>query len=243
MMATQSERLDKLELHILDIKGQTSNIESTNSDIEKSMTFMSEQIASIESQITKLERDRNTMATELSAIQGKIDSFDRYIAKTSIEIRNIPKKTRETKDMLYNTVEQLAKFLNLDLVPSDVRDVTRMPSKKDQKTATILVEFSNTLIKSRYLASAKDFNKKNSDNKLNNTHLGFAEPKAPIFIDELLTPAAKKLFYLTRTFIKQSNRYNFCWTSDGKIFVKENKDTPYFQIKNEDQLIALQSPE
>lgn len=241
MMSSQSDRLDKLENHILAIKGQTTNIESTNSDIEKSIKLMSDKMSTIEIQIKNLEQERKTMATELSSIRGKIESFDRHITKTSIEVRNVPKQLNETKDQLFASILHLSKQLGLELSSNDIRDVARSPSKREQKTSTITVEFANTLIMTQYLSAAKDYNKKNKENKLNSFHLGFSEPKLPIYLAELLTPASKKLFYLTRNFIKQSH-FNYCWTSQGKIFVKETNDSAYFQIKDEAQLQSLSKP-
>lgn len=238
MMQSMMSRQDLLEKHILDIKGQTSSIESTNLDIERSMTRLSDQMTIIEVQITNLERERKSMSTELCVIKEKLDSYDRYISKTSIEISNVPKRPNETKEMLYETVSHLTSHLKLVLSPNDYRDVTRLPSKKEQKVSGIIVEFANTLLKTRYLDAARDYNKKNKNNKLNNTHLGFSEPTSPVYIAELLTPASRKLFYLTRKFIKESH-YSFCWTSNGKVFVKETKDSAYFQIKDENQIKAL----
>lgn len=242
MMSCQSERLDKLESLMLNIKVQTSNIETSNTDIQKSMTYLSDQMSTIDAQITNLEADRKSMAAELTTIQEKITSFERHNTKTSIEIRAVPKRSHETKAMLYETISQLSKTLNLDYSLGDIRDVTRGPSKKEQKTSTLIVEFSNTLVKSQYLTMVKEFNKnKDKEFKLNSTHLGFTETASPIFVDELLTTASKRLFYLTRNFIKQSH-FNFCWTTNDKIFVKENKDTPYFQIKSESHLNSLANP-
>lgn len=239
MMSCQSDRLDKLESLMLNIKVQTSNIETTNTEIQKTMSFLSDQISTIDAQISNLEADRKFMAAELTTIQEKITSFERHNTKTSIEIRAVPKRSKETKAMLYETISQLSKTLNLHYSSSDIRDVTRGPSKKEQKTSTLTVEFSNTLVKSQYLAMAKKFNKnKEKEFKLNSTHLGFTETASPIFVDELLTTASKRLFYLTRNFIKQSH-YNFCWTTNDRIFVKENIDTPYFQIKSETHLNSL----
>lgn len=205
------------------------------------MTKMSDQMTTIEVQITNLEQERKMMSTELSVIQDKIDSFDRFITKTSIEISNVPKRSNETKQMLYETVSHLTKHLNLVLSPDDYRDVARLPSKKDQKTSVISVEFTNTLIKSQYLAAAKEYNKKNKDSKLNNTHMGLPEPQSPIYVAETLTPRARRLYYLTRKFIKEGH-FRFCWTSDGKVFVKETSESPYFRIKDETQLKALYKP-
>lgn len=241
MMSSQSERMDNLEKHILDIKGQTTNIETTNSDIEKAMNHISDQMTCFDAKIAKLERENKSLSAEIVTAQSRIDTIERYMTKSSIEIRDVPKQNNETKEVLYGMITQLSKTLNIQFNRSDIRDVSRSPSKKEQQLSTVVVEFTNTLTKAQYLNMARDYNKKNKNNKLDNTHLGLPEPKSPIYIGELLTPAAKKLFYLTRTFVKESH-FNYCWTTEGKIFIKENNDSPYFQIKNEAHILSLKNP-
>lgn len=241
MMAAQNSRLDKLESHILEISKQYTNIESTNAGIEKSMTCMSNQLTSLEAKITDLEKERGSVAMQLSKIDEKIDFLENSLVKSCIELRNLPKNPRETKENLYAMVQHLSKTLSIDLQSSDIRDVVRQPSKKEFKNSSVSVEFSNTLIKSRFLKAAKEYNSRFPTAKLNLTHVGLGDHQSPLYVADQLTSKAKKLFYVTRNFAKSHN-FKYCWTANGRIMLRKDNDSSYIIIKSELQLQQLAQP-
>lgn len=239
MMTAQNSRLDKLENHFIEIKNHYTEIKATNNELEKTMTLISDQLQSVEVKVKNLEKERSSMAIKLSTLEEKIESLDRNLVKTSIEIRNVPKRNHETKIMLSETLMHLSKQLEADMEPTSIRDITRQPSKKEALTSNLLVEFSNTLEKTKFLTAVKNYNKLNASNKLNSAHLNFsAAQKTPIYIAEQLTPLSKRLFYLTRLYAK-SHQFSYCWTSNGRVFLKKDSDSQSIVVKNEDQLKQL----
>lgn len=241
LVSAQNSRLDKLENHFKEIKGQYIKIEDTSLEIEKSMTYMSDQLTALESKILNLEKERASTTTKLSMLDEKLESLERSYVKTCVEIRNVPKRPQETKKDLYCFIKQLSQILQLELQERDIRDVARQPSKRDSRVSNITIEFSNTLTKYDLLASAKNFNKRNPDHKLNSSHLGFEGAVSPVYIAEQLTSQAKKLFYVTRNFAK-ANQYTHCWTSNGRVLLRKGKDTPHILVKNDQQLHQLAMP-
>lgn len=239
-MTTQTARLDKLEQHILELIQHSANLAKTNTDIEKSLNQMSDQITSIETKIDSLEKDKKSIASQLIQIDERMDNFDRQLIKASIEIRNIPKSLIDSKEHQYRVVTDLANSLGLNLSNVDIRDVCRLPSKRENLTAALSVDFNNTLTKSLFLQYVKDYNKKktNAEDKLNSTHIYYTGEKAPIYVSECLTSHAKQLYYVTRKFVKQNN-YAYCWTSEGNILIRKDSKSPYIIIKNEAQLQQL----
>lgn len=238
LISSQNSRMDKFEEHILEIKSHYTNIEATNQEIEKSMTAITNQLVSLEAKIANLEIERSTMAKKLITLEEKLDNIDRNCIKTCIEVRNVPKCQKETKSSLYTLIQNLSKQLEANIQLSDIRDVSRLPSKKESKTSNITIEFTNTLQKSNFLLAAKQFNTNHSADKVNSTHLGFDGPKTPIYIAEQLTPLTKKLFYAARNFAKL-NGFAFCWTSNGRVMLKKTVDGQYIIIKNEQQLLQM----
>lgn len=241
LMRSQNSRMDTFEKHILEMKSHCTTIEETNKQIEKSMTAISSELTLLERKIANIELDRNNMAKRLIYIEEKLDNIDRSCIQTCIEIRNVPKRPKETKNSLFTLVQHLSKALDTNTQLSDIRDVSRLPSKKENKTSNISIEFTNTLHKSNFLLAAKQFNIKNSTNKINSTHLGIEGPGGPIYIAEQLTTLSKKLFYAARNFAKQ-NGYAYCWTSNGRVMLKKNADSQYILVKNEQQLLQMSQP-
>lgn len=241
MMSAQNARMDKLENHLMELKHSLSNVCETNLNIEKSMSFVSDQLTELETKISCLETERNSMVSKLSSLELKIENYDRNLIKTSVEIRNVPKKDKESKPMLYDLVTHLSKHIDYTLQSCNIRDVMRQPSKKEQLTSNITIELSNTLVKAELLSAVKQYNKKNMANKLNSSHLGFLETRqTPIYVTELLSSSTKKLFFVARNFAKE-NQYKFCWTSNGRVMLKKEADSQPIFVKSELQLKQLSS--
>ncbi|KAJ8733221.1 hypothetical protein PYW08_001519 [Mythimna loreyi] len=239
MICSQSSRLDKLEGHIKEIKNHYTEIKATNTDLERAMTVVSDQLQSLENKITGLENQRGSMAIQLAKLENRLEVLDHNLIKTSIELRNVPKRQNETKIMLYDTISHLSRHLGLDTESSSIRDVTRLPSKKENVTSSLTVEFCNTLVKTKFLAAVKDYNKLNPTDKIKSTHLNLKSlPETPIYITELLTANTKRLFYLSRNHAK-THQYKYCWTSNGKVMLKKNPDSQTIVVRSEEQLKQL----
>lgn len=240
LISAQNTRMDNLEQHMMELKKQFSTIKDTNKDIENAMNSMSTQLTSLETQISGLESQRKEINTHVYMIEEKIENLDRNIIKTSIELRNVPKRPQETKENLFCLVKTLSQSINVTLQPHDIRDVSRQPSKRESPVSALVVEFSNTLIKSRILNGIKEFNKANNKDKMNSSHLGLDSPKIPIYATELLTNTSKRLYFLARTLAKSEN-YAFCWISNGRVLLRRHKDGPHIVVKDEHHLQQLSS--
>ncbi|KAG7299334.1 hypothetical protein JYU34_016260 [Plutella xylostella] len=165
--------------------------------------------------------------------------MQRAIRKTSIEIKNVPKKNHETKEDLVNMVLCLSKITNTKIQTSDIKDIFRTQGKKDiTKNTPIVVELGSTLTKTDLLKNCKSFNIKNKD-KLQAKHLGLTSSEnTPIYVSEQLTAKGARLHFLARDLIK-SKSFKFCWTSYGRVYVRRDEGSPVITIKNEAQVHHL----
>ncbi|KAG7296907.1 hypothetical protein JYU34_019775 [Plutella xylostella] len=233
-ISTQSNRLDKLEDHIKTIKDQNKIIQSTNEDIEKSMNHLSEDIRTLETKITGLEQERKSINSYILGLENKIHNMEINALKTCIEIRNVPKVAKETKSDLYGYTLKLGNFLKVHLQQSDVRDVSRLPSKKEQDSSSISIELNNTFVKTQLLDAMKKYKKENYSEQINSNDLGI-KTKKPIYVSELLTPKMKRLLFLCREFAKTEG-YSFVWPLNGRIFMRQKEGSPHILVKSEEQL-------
>ncbi|CAH2211373.1 jg12086 [Pararge aegeria aegeria] len=189
------------------------------------------------SRISILESERKNDKLTIHQLEEKIENLERKTRCTGIEIRNIPKSSGETKDNMTDTVKSLGKALKIDLIGSDIRDVYRINTKDGSNP--IIAELSSVLIKEKILSKVKQFNKlKPKNEKLNTSHLKFAEPIKPIFISETLTQNTQKLYFLARSFQKNYN-YSFCWTSRGVVYLRKNEKSPQIKICMESDIEKL----
>lgn len=230
----QNERMKTMERHLAELKLHTSPI----SDIEKSISHMSGQVTDMQMKIDRIEGEKKEIKEQILEFGERIDYIEKNSKKTSIEIRSIPRQQGEKKEDLYNMIKSLLKFLNVEFISSDLKDVYRVPNKLNNNISTLVAEFSNTLVKGTVLEKARRHNK-SRDSKLCTRHLGLNDaPSTQIFISELLTAKSKRLYYLARDLARTEN-FAFCWTSNGNIYLRKREGMPHIHIKNETQLESM----
>ncbi|CAG4943385.1 unnamed protein product [Colias eurytheme] len=156
-----------------------------------------------------------------------------------IEIRNIPPTPAATADLL-SVVNKTCDSLDVPIQLSDIKDVSKIINKFNQKkpSATVLVDFTTISIKNKILSKVKEFNKTNTHNKFNSQHIGIPGPVVPIYITESLTAKTRKLFYLARQFANVHG-YKFCWTTNGRVYMRKTDGGQHIHIKEENQLRQL----
>lgn len=234
----QRKEMGQIRKLINDIKDSSTVISDKNSDIDKNVQLVSEQIQNFENKITKLEEDRKSLIIELSAVKNKCEDLERLSLKTTMQIRNVPKISNDKKQDWFQAVDKLSKTLNVNLNAGDIRDVYRIADKKDKNIGTLFVELSNTLLKQEFLTNARKFNRNNLSNKLSSSHLGFKDTQKPIFVSECLTARGRRLFFLARDFA-QTAKFDYCWTSNGRVFLREKEGSHYILVKDEEHLNTL----
>lgn len=248
MMSKQDDRMDRIENRIKDLKLQSGNdtkdiktrvdqVQSSNTHIESSISFLSDQIKIFESKIDGLDAQRKVMEQQVQILDDKLENMERFSLKTAIEIRNVPKVLKETKDNLLLILHTLSKSLNITVQNHELKDMYRLPVKRDSMLSTIVVEFANTWSKSNFLRAVKQYRKSRSD-QLNSKNLGFVDQSVPVYISERLTAKAKRLYFLAREFAK-SEEFAHCWIANGKVFLRKKDGEPFVVVKNEERLHSL----
>lgn len=237
MSSNEAER-SRLQKDVADIKTNIKEISTTNSEIEKSIDFISNRFDDIARKVETLEQASTINRQQIQVLEDKLENLQRNSSKATVEIRNVPAKDKETNDDLIPIIIKTGKALQMDIQPSEIRDAFRIPGKSDSNK-TIIAEFSTVPRKIKFLQAARDFNgKRTKDEKLNSGHLGLEGKKSPIFISEHLTSLSKKLFYLAREFSK-INDYKYCWTSNGRVFIRKEDKSKQIIIKSEKCLLDL----
>lgn len=154
-----------------------------------------------------------------------------------MEIRNIPKLKTESKDDLCNAVKKIGTSLNLQIQSADIKDVYRPFAKPGVAVKPIVVDFTSVLTKDNFLKNMKKLTLQEKSDKLNSGLFG-EYPQNPIYISECLTPKGRRLFFLARDFAN-SYHYAYCWTSYGKIYLRQKEGMPHIRIEEEADLARL----
>ncbi|XP_045492413.1 uncharacterized protein LOC123702656 [Colias croceus] len=201
------------------------------SDIKKSIQYMSDKYDDVLIKLTTVEEELKSKQKQINDMCQTIENMESSLKLTSLEIRNIPVKEKETKQDLVNSVLAIAETLKCPLVKSQINNVHRT-GKSSASERPILLSLVSILTKEEILHNYKRFNKESRSSKLNTTHINITGPQKQIFISESLSTRAKKLFFLTREFAKKNN-YSFYWTVRGIIYIKKEEGSPAIRVDNE----------
>lgn len=212
-------------------------IKEQNCEIRTSIDFISGQYDEMVKKIDILENERKNHLAYIQSLEHKVENFEKGLKSSSLEIRNIPVKNPESKEDLLKIIANVGDALTTPIQKADVKDVFRSSSKTSPHRP-IIIDFNSVLLKEKVLQAVKNYNKNHTD-KLNTSIINIRGPSQPIFISENLTSKAKRVYYLARDFAK-THAYTYCWTTHGRIYLREKEGTPALRIDSEADLQKLQ---
>lgn len=187
--------------------------------------------------VQSLEREKALYITRVQILENKQEESDRFLRSTCLEIRGIPSQPRETKQDLCTIVEKLHKSMNVDVKLNTIKDIYRIRGKLKEEQP-IVVYFTSTITKTCTLQAVKKFNAANTTNRLNTNTLGIDGKKTPVYVSEFLTPLSRRLFFLARD-VAKSHNFDFCWTANGRVFLRKGEGSPAIIVRNEQHLADL----
>lgn len=233
MLRSHTAQMDsKLE----SLQNTIKEISTQNTEIKEKLTTLTKQYDDIVIRTEKLEAERKSDFNYIIQLEDRIENLERMSCLSKLEIRNILKPPGESKEDLHKIVTEMATVLGVSIQRHEIKDLFRLNRKEG--VSPIIVDFTNMHTKGDFIKSARNFNKKNKENKLNTSHIKLEGPPKPVFVSECLTPKAQRLFYLARKFAKENN-YMFCWTSLGKVFLKKIEEEKQILIRSEADLDLL----
>ncbi|KAH9635089.1 hypothetical protein HF086_000810 [Spodoptera exigua] len=246
-IAEQTGLMTKLVSDISDLKLQNIQIQNTNiqiqnenTEIKKSITFLSEQYEDLQKEIKHLQEENREQRRYTESLESSIRDLQYKSRSSSIEVRNMPAQDNESTADLIKVITNIGNIVNFPLTASHFRDIYRIPGNRGSNKA-IVAEFSSVQTKYELISRVRTYNNKNKnkEDKLNTEKLGIAGQKQAVYVEEHLSNASKRLFYLAREFARQ-RKYQFCWTSNGNIFLRKQIGDKQILIKSETTLKELQ---
>lgn len=240
--AEQSEP-DDFKSTIMDIlkelQSTVTEIREQNVRLQESVDFTAHKYDEILTKMKHMEEARKEDKIYILSLENKIDKLEQQSRATSIEIRNLPKKNGETKQDLLDTLNDIYKTIKLPLNESDVKDIFR--NHKKTTTPTVIVEYGTVKDKESILQYIKKFNKENAKNILNTEHLKIQGPRMPIYCTENLSSKTKRLYFLARE-LAAHEKYKFCWTAHGKVYLRKEEGSQLCRIDSEGDISKLKLP-
>ncbi|CAK1601372.1 unnamed protein product [Parnassius mnemosyne] len=217
---------------------------ATLQEIRKSMEFLSSQYDRVNSDIKYLQ-DRLTLVTieklmlssQVLDMSDRLNLMEQHSPETNIEINGV----KENKsDNLLSLAKQLCSTISVPFMDAEVLSGARASKMNDKndRPRSIIIKLQSVKKRDEIFATVSSFNKKNTLDKLNYSHLGYAGNKSPVYVSEHLSSHNKKLHASTRNIAREKG-YKYVWIRNGRIFVRKEDHTPAKQIKCYDSLNNL----
>ncbi|KAH9639035.1 hypothetical protein HF086_003566 [Spodoptera exigua] len=239
MCAKHNNLVSKLSTEILELKTQTSKIQECNDKIETSMNFINKQYEEIKVGLDNMKKERQEQRKCLENLENKVQDLALKSRSSCIEVRNIPLKDKETSVDLADTVCKIGKTVGIAISPTDLRDVYRLPGKHGS-IRPIVAEFHTVQMKLSTLSSVRNFNnnKRTVEEKLNTELINIAGKRQAVYVADYLPASSRKLFHMSREYAKQNN-FEYCWTSNGNIFLRKKQGDKQILVSSEQCLLDL----
>lgn len=232
------EKLSSIHSSMQDIIKQNTNLLSSNAEIEKSISFLSNKYDDLCIQLESFQKKTKACSERISKVEESTEELDRNSRLSTLEIRNIPLNKNPSQEELINIVMIIFNEISVPVTVSDIFNILRIPSKTENKT--IILSLKSVILKNTILKAYRAYNKNHSnrDDKLNTTILGNGFSRHQIYISEHLTPRARRLFYQAREFAKTED-FEHCWTSNGRVLLRKAEGSNPIVVKTEADLANL----
>lgn len=202
------------------------------SDIKDSLNFVSnsfDEYKSILEEKTKLidvlKQENQMMRTQYDDMQKRLCAVEQQSRECNLELHCVPENRSEN---LVNLSMQLSSIVKGGLQDNNILAVHRVAkmNKESQRPRSIILKLSSPRCRDTLLAAVKTFNKANSNDKLNTSHVGIGgDTKMPIFVCEHLPYATKQVHAAARIYAKE-NGIKFVWVRNGRIYLRKNEHSP-----------------
>lgn len=147
----QNVLLNKTISDLIVVKKQNIEIQKTNKELEKSIEFINQAYENLNKSVEKLQNKSKEQSAHNAELERKVIDLQHY-SRSSFEIRNIPYAEKESTEDLESVVLRTWEILQLPLLKTDLRDVYRMPDKRETNRP-IVAETVKVYMKKRVLVS------------------------------------------------------------------------------------------
>ncbi|CAH0727055.1 unnamed protein product, partial [Brenthis ino] len=118
-------------------------IQQSNISIENSIAYLTAQNQELKAKVYQLENQSKEEKKYIKLLEDKIETIQMSNQKRNFVIKNVPKRTNETKEDLIEMTLCLAKNIDCPITKHDIKDIYRAHGKLN---TPIIVETGSTLI-------------------------------------------------------------------------------------------------
>lgn len=215
---------------LLLLKPSVEKMKETVKEVQESISFFSEKYDSLLALVTAHEREVKTLQSDVVALQSTvseqaavidrlksdINEAEQYSRLSNLEIHGHPCRDGER---LLEFLINLAEKLDVNVEPSEVMAIHRLPSKQTA-AAPISVRFASVAAKDRFMNARKRLHALSRENQ-----------GTKLYFNDNLSRDNRELFWLARARGKEK-KYQFVWVRNAKIFAKKGEGSLLLRINH-----------
>ncbi|XP_046666370.1 uncharacterized protein LOC124358119 [Homalodisca vitripennis] len=176
--------------------------------------------------IEALTTENSQLKKKVKELETRLEDIEQYSRSNCIEIQGIPLEPAEN---VLNIVKDVGRALDFDISDTMVDACHRLGVQKTgDKPPGIIVKFVRRMDKESFIQ------RRRVKTTLSTRHIG-RKDDCPIYVNESLSPARRRLHALARKFQREKN-YKFLWVRNGKIFMRKEDKAPVKVISSEEDL-------
>jgi predicted RNase H-like nuclease (RuvC/YqgF family) len=256
---TIKDEVSRLKKDTADLKNEIINIRKEYREIKSEIDKVDRKQIEMRKEITQLQQSAQYTSDTQDEYKRKLDSLTddvKNLDSLQLEINKIKIQNKHITSLL-NLNDQRERLLNIEVVgmpeiknenPSelimkickhigvsimegDILQVNRVsPRIKIQgRPRVIIAKLKTRLLKDSIISLGRK-------NRLNTKDIGITGEAKPIYINEHLTPHNKQLLKKCKE-IAKNKEYQFVWSKNGRIFIRQNDTAPALQIFDEEDII------
>lgn len=208
------------------------SFEDHNRKIEESTAALTNQTAKLEEYFAKMElicSENERLKKKICILEERLDEMEQYSRSNMVEIHGVP--TEDNEDIL-NVVKKVGVALDMNIENSMVDICHRLGKKNDSKGPPgIVVKFVRRMDKEELLR------RRRVKRNLSTRHMGLSSD-VPVYINESLSPARRRLYALARQ-EKRQRGYKYLWLRGGRILMRKEESARVVQISSQADLEGL----
>lgn len=168
----------------------------------------------------------------IAEMQDEIHESQQYNRKNFFEIHNLPWIPGEENDsrILEKSVIKIAEMSGVDLKTDDIEAFHRIPTRNKSKVNPVIVQLASRKKRDAVMTGKP---KKMFQNDILQNGSDYR-----VYVNESLTKYHKELFHETKMRANDLE-YEYCWTKEGKIFVRMQQGAKAVRIRNYDDMECL----
>ncbi|XP_046671571.1 uncharacterized protein LOC124361554 [Homalodisca vitripennis] len=204
----------------------TANTEAINKQVEKVNGCMEKFEAVIEENLILKKR--------VEDLEVRLEEAEQYSRRNTIEIHGLPfpQNKTETQEEVIELVKKVGEGLGTNIDESMIDACHRLSRRPmGDRPPPVVVKFVRRIDKDRVME------KRRQKREFSTRHMGLAMD-TPVYLNEAMSPARRRLFALARE-AKKTNNYQFLWSRNGKIFMRKKTGDSVVLVTCQDDLNKL----